>query len=65
MLQKAIYSLKQTPRAWFYTLRTVLFDPRFVQSRDCASLFYKISITSIIFLFIYMDDIVITRSYKY
>lgn len=55
-LNKAIYGLKQTPRASFDTLATTLVLMGFSKSQAYSSLFIKTSLTSQIFLRIYVDD---------
>ena len=61
-LQKALYSLKQAPRAWFHKLSSFLLQLGFQCSRADASLFYFHSTSDIIIISIYVDDILITGS---
>uniref|UniRef100_A0A803P493 Reverse transcriptase Ty1/copia-type domain-containing protein n=1 Tax=Cannabis sativa TaxID=3483 RepID=A0A803P493_CANSA len=61
-LHKALYGLKQAPRAWFDKLRTVLLSLGFVCSKADNSLFLCISSQYIIFVFIYVDDILVTEN---
>jgi hypothetical protein len=61
-LQKAIYGLKQVPRAWFSRLSTKLLELGFHGSRSDSSLFiYKTKFLTIYNL-IYVDNIIITYS---
>ena len=57
---KAIYGLKQAPRAWYHKLRTFLVDSGFRNSHVDTSLFVLRSDGKILFLLVYVDDIVIT-----
>ncbi|RVX11408.1 Retrovirus-related Pol polyprotein from transposon RE1 [Vitis vinifera] len=61
-LQKALYDLKQAPRAWFHKLNSFLLQLGFQCSRTNASLFYFHFASDIIILLIYVDDILITGS---
>lgn len=59
-LRKAIYGLKQAPWAWFQRFSTSLFNLGFTISRASLSLFiYKVGVV-IIYLLLYVDDIIIT-----
>jgi hypothetical protein len=58
-LQKAIYGLKQTPRAWFKRLSTYLLHISFTASLVDTSLFLFISGSVHIFMLIYVNDIII------
>ena len=59
-LQKSLYGLKQAPRQWYAKLSDILRALDFQHSRNDYSLFYKISNTNIIFVAVYVDDILIT-----
>src|ERR1044072_9286976 len=61
-LNKAIYGLKQAPRAWFGRLRVVLLKYGFVSSKCDPSLFTLHNNSDVVFLLVYVDDIIITGS---
>ncbi|KAK5819144.1 hypothetical protein PVK06_024106 [Gossypium arboreum] len=62
-LNKALYGLRQAPRAWFYTLKQFLVAKLgFRASKSDPSLFLQTSSTSQVFLMAYVDDIVLTGS---
>ncbi|KAJ1701542.1 hypothetical protein LUZ63_001321 [Rhynchospora breviuscula] len=59
-LRKALYGLKQAPRAWFSKLKTFLLAHKFVSAQSDHSLFILQTSTVIIYLLVYVDDIIIT-----
>ncbi|GJR41372.1 retrovirus-related pol polyprotein from transposon RE1 [Tanacetum coccineum] len=59
-LNKALYGLKQAPRAWFQRLNSFLVGLRFSCSRTDTSLFIFKKESSIIYLLVYVDDIILT-----
>jgi hypothetical protein len=61
-LEKAIYGLKQAPHAWYSRLSTKLLQLRFEMSKGDTSLFIYAKGKVIIFLLIYVDDIIVTSS---
>jgi hypothetical protein len=61
-LNKAIYVLKQTPRAWFSRLSDKLKSLRFTTSKADSSLFFYSDRSCTIFVLVYMDDIVVASS---
>jgi histone deacetylase 1/2 len=61
-LDKALYGLKQAPRAWFARLSNKLHDLGFVPSKDDTSLFLYNKSGIIIYVLIYVDDIIVTSS---
>ncbi|KAL5803297.1 hypothetical protein ACOSQ4_031602 [Xanthoceras sorbifolium] len=58
-LCKAIYSLKQAFRAWYHELRQFLLESGFHNSHSDTSLFVLISGGLILFLLVYVNDIII------
>ncbi|KAK0579819.1 hypothetical protein LWI29_031937 [Acer saccharum] len=59
-LKKAIYDLKQAPRAWYNELRQFLLHNGFVNSHSDTSLFIFNANGCVIFLLVYVDDIIVT-----
>jgi Reverse transcriptase (RNA-dependent DNA polymerase) len=59
-LKKALYGLKQAPRAWFHHLKVFLLDQKFTCSCSDNSLFIFKTATTVLYLLVYVDDIVIT-----
>ncbi|KFK44388.1 hypothetical protein AALP_AA1G251100, partial [Arabis alpina] len=59
-LRKAIYGLKQAPRAWYIELRNYLISVGFVNSVSDTSLFILQQGKSIVYMLIYVDDILVT-----
>ena len=63
-LKKAIYGLKQSPRAWYNKLSTTLNGRGFKKSELDHTLFTLTTPSGIICLLVYVDDIIITGSDK-
>lgn len=61
-LLKAIYGLRQAPRAWFEHMKSFLISAGFVQSLADPSLFIFRQGNQTIYFLLYVDDIVITGS---
>jgi len=61
-LHKAPYGLKQAPRQWFERLTTALIQFGFQASKCDPSLFTYAKQKQVVYLLVYVDDIVITRS---
>ncbi|KAK1417226.1 hypothetical protein QVD17_26351 [Tagetes erecta] len=59
-LNKALYGLKQAPRAWFHRLSTFLLSYGFKCSRADPSLFIFLDGDSIMYLLVYVDDLILT-----
>ncbi|KAI3494496.1 hypothetical protein L1887_40744 [Cichorium endivia] len=59
-LNKALYGLKQAPRAWFHRLSTFLVTNGFVCSRADTSLFVFKRGSCILYLLVYVDDLILT-----
>jgi histone deacetylase 1/2 len=61
-LDKALYGLKQAPRAWYSRLSTKLQQLGFVPSKGDTSRFLYKKANIMIFVLIYVDDIIVTSS---
>ncbi|KAJ0985382.1 hypothetical protein J5N97_003738 [Dioscorea zingiberensis] len=61
-LKKAIYGLKQAPRAWFHRFSSFLLKVGFLCSYADPSLFVFSRSGGIIYLLLYVDDIVVTSN---
>lgn len=61
-LSKALYGLRQAPRAWFFVFSGFLLQQNFAQSKADSSLFIKKTATDITLVLVYVDDILITGS---
>ncbi|KAL6313121.1 hypothetical protein AAG906_021652 [Vitis piasezkii] len=59
-LEKSLYGLKQSPRAWFGKFSEVIQEFGMNKSKVDHSVFYRQSANGIILLVVYVDDIVIT-----
>lgn len=61
-LKKALYELKQVPRAWYEKLKAALIKWKIKNAVSDPSLFYKRNRNNLIILLVYVDDILITGS---
>lgn len=59
-LHKVLYGLKQAPRAWFDKLKAALLNWGFVNSVSDVSLFFYKNESQLMYLFVYVDDILVT-----
>ena len=59
-LHKSLYGLKQAPQAWFERFTTHLLSLGFIASTADPSLFVFHSKNAILYLLLYVDDIIIT-----
>ena len=59
-LQRALYGLKQSPRAWFDRLSLAMRKYGFQQSNSDHILFLKHRVEKITALIVYVDDMIIT-----
>lgn len=61
-LNKALYGLKQAPRAWFHRLSNFLIIYGFTCSQADTSLFIFKRDSCIMYLLVYVDDLILTRN---
>ena len=61
-LQKSLYGLKQSSRAWFSKFSHAVEEFGMQKSKSDHTVFYRNSNSSIILLVVYVDDIVIIES---
>ena len=61
-LDKALYGLKQAPRAWYSRLSIQLKYLGFIASKADTSLFIYNKANTVIFVLIYVDDIIVASS---
>jgi hypothetical protein len=59
-LSKAIYSLKQAPRAWYSALKHALTEFDFLNSKSDSSLFVFDIGSTFAYCLVYVDDLIIT-----
>ena len=59
-LNRALYDLKQAPRAWFHRLQQFLLLQGFASSLSDSSLFIKRHRSSTVIILVYVDDLIIT-----
>jgi hypothetical protein len=63
-LQRALYGLKQSPRAWFGRFSMAMRKYGFKQSNSDHTLFIKHRLSKVIVLIVYVDDMIITGDDK-
>ena len=63
-LQRALYGLKQSPRAWFGRLSSAMKKYGFQQSNSNHTIFLKHRSGKITALIVYVDDMIITGDDK-
>jgi hypothetical protein len=62
LLNKSLYGLKQVPRAWYSRFATYITSLGFVEAKSDTSLFVFRHDTDMVYLLLYVDDIVLTAS---
>ncbi|GJV53044.1 putative ribonuclease H-like domain-containing protein [Tanacetum coccineum] len=63
-VEKALYGLRQAPRAWYETLSTYLLDNRFQRGKIDKTLFIKRHKGVILLVQVYVDDIIFGSTKK-
>jgi hypothetical protein len=61
-LNRSLYGLKQAPRAWYSRFASFLLSLGFVEAKSDASLFVYRRGDDMVYLLLYVDDIVLTAS---
>jgi Reverse transcriptase (RNA-dependent DNA polymerase) len=61
-LHKALYGLRQSPRAWYNKLKDTLLQLGFLTSTSDPLLFHFHQGSDLIYLLVYVDDIILTGS---
>ncbi|GJW87165.1 putative RNA-directed DNA polymerase [Tanacetum coccineum] len=64
LLHKSLYGLKQASRAWFERLSKALFDLGFKGSKTDPSLFIYSRGDTLLYILVYVDDIIVTGNNK-
>lgn len=59
-LLKSLYGLKQAPRQWFIALCAALLSFGFIQTRGDPSLFVFAKGATLIYMLVYVDDMILT-----
>lgn len=59
-LQKALYGIKQVPRAWFEKFSTLIASLGFQSSTHDSALFVRSTFVGLILLLLYVDDMILT-----
>ena len=62
LLQKALYELKQAPRAWYSQIDEHLLKLCFVKSLSEATLYVKLKHNDVLIVSLYVDDLLVTGS---
>jgi hypothetical protein len=61
-MNKSLYGLKQAPRAWYSRFTTYLTSLGFIEAKSDMSLFILRRGLDMVYLLIYVDDIILTTS---
>lgn len=62
LLHKSLYGLKQAPRTWFLRFKQYILSLGFVASKCDTSLFIFTHGSSVAYLLLYVDDIILTAN---
>jgi hypothetical protein len=63
-LKKALYRLKQAPRAWYGRIDNFLTSLGFTKSKADSNLYFKVRNDEPVILLLYVDDLFLTREEK-
>jgi len=63
-LHKAIYRLKQAPRAWYRELKSYLISYGFCHSQSDHCLFIYAKSGVMLYLVVYVDDLIVTGNHQ-
>ena len=63
-LKKALYGVKQAPRAWYGRIDGFLVSLGFTKSKKDSNLYYKVEDDGIMILLLYVDDLFLTGEDK-
>jgi hypothetical protein len=63
-LKKALYRLKQAPRAWYGWIDSFLMSLGFTKSKVDSNLYFKVMNDELVILLLYVDDLLLTREDK-
>jgi hypothetical protein len=61
-LNKSLYGLKQAPQAWYSRFTTYLTSTGFIEAKSDMSLFILRRGPDMVYLLLYVDDIILTAS---
>jgi hypothetical protein len=64
ILKKALYRLKQAPRAWYGHIDSFLTSLGFTKSKADSNLYFKIMDNELVILLLYVDDLFLTGEEK-
>jgi hypothetical protein len=58
--KKALYELKQAPRAWYGMIDNFLTSLGFTKSKEDSNLYFKVMNDELVILLFYVDDLFLT-----
>jgi len=61
-LKKALYCLKQAPKAWYSTIDDFLLKKGFIKSPSELTLYVRVKNHDVLIVSLYVDDLLVTRS---
>jgi hypothetical protein len=63
-LKKALYRLKQAPRAWYGHINSFLMSLGFTKSKADSNFYFKIINNDLVILLLYVDELFLTGEEK-